>query len=146
MIVRDVTNTRPPDQLAAWLDGLGEFSEIEPADAATRWGVEMRIALERLHAMVGGPLVIPAGQIERYQRAEWTATASAPSRAKAPRIEEIRLHRLALVPKQGAMKEELMRLWQLSENGTEKTIKWLVARDLLAFDRRAHGKKIWRRI
>lgn len=146
MIVRDVTNTRPPDQIAAWLDGLGSFDLLTPHDAAERWGVELRTALERLHIMVGGPLEVPEGHIETYRRVEWTATASAPSRAKAPRIEEIRLHRLALVPKQGAMKEELMRLWQLSENGTEKTIKWLVARDLLAFDRRAHGKKIWRRI
>ena len=146
MIVRDVTNTRPPEVIASWLDGLGSFDLITPHDAAQRWGVELRTALERLHIMVGGPLEVPEGHIERYQRAEWTATASAPSRAKAPRIEEIRLHRLALVPKQGAMKEELMRLWQLSENGTEKTIKWLVARDLLAFDRRAHEKKIWRRI
>ena len=146
MIVRDVTNTRPPEQIAAWLEDLGTFDLLTPHDAAERWGVELRTALERLHCMVGGPLEVPMGHVETYRRAEWTATASAPSRAKAPRIEEIRLHRLALVPKQGAMKEELMRLWQLSEDGTEKTIKWLVARDLLAFDRRAHGKKIWRRI
>ena len=146
MIVRDVTNTRPPDQLAEWLDGLGSFEQIEPAAAAERWGVSIRDAMERLHAMTGGPLEIPAGQIETYRRAEWTATASAPSRAKAPRIEEVRLHRLALVPKQGATREELMRLWSLSEEGTMKTIRWLIARDLLAFDRRAHGKKIWRRI
>ncbi len=145
MIVLDRINTRPPEQISAWLNGLGSFDLLTPTDAASRWGVDMRTALERLHAMVGGPLVIPAGQIERYRRAEWTATASAPSRAKAPRIEEIRLHRLELVPKQGAMREELMRLWSLSKEGTMKTIRWLIARDLLAFDRRAHGKKIWRR-
>lgn len=146
MIVRDATNTRPPDQLAAWLDGLGEFEQIEPAAAAERWGVSIRDAMERLHAMVGGPLVIPAGQIERYQRAEWTATASAPSRAKAPRIEEVRLHRLALVPKDGATREQLQEIWGLSEEGTMKTIRWFIARDLIAFDRLAHGKKIWRRM
>lgn len=146
MIVQSDRHPRPPDQIAAWLDGLGMFDEIRPAEAAQRWGVTVREAMERLHIMVGGPLEVPHGHVETYRRAEWTATASAPSRAKAPRIDEVRLHRLALVPKQGAMKEELMRLWQLSEDGTEKTIKWLVARDLLAFDRRAHGKKIWRRI
>jgi len=146
MIVRDVTNTRPPEVIASWLDGLGSFGMLTPHDAAERWGVELRTALERLHIMVGGPLEVPDGHVETYRRAEWTAAASAPSRAKAPRIEEVRLHRLALVPKQGATKEELMRLWSLSEEGTMKTIRWLIARDLLAFDRLAHGKKIWRRI
>jgi hypothetical protein len=61
MIVRDVTNTRPPEVIAAWLDGLGEFEQIEPAAAAERWGVSIRDAMERLHAMCGGPLEIPAG-------------------------------------------------------------------------------------
>jgi hypothetical protein len=146
VIVRDVTNTRPPDQIAAWLDGLGTFDTLTPHDAAERWGVELRTALERLHCMVGGPLEVPMGHVETYRRAEWTATASAPSRAKAPRIDELRLHRLALVPKEGATREKLQEIWGLSEEGTMKTIRWLIARDLLAFDRKAHGKKIWRRI
>jgi hypothetical protein len=146
VIVRDVTNTRPPDQIADWLDGLGTFDLLTPHDAAERWGVELRTALERLHCMVGGPLEVPDGHVETYRRAEWTAAASAPSRAKAPRIDEVRMHRLAMVPREGATREQLQEIWGLSEEGTMKTIRWFIARDLIAFDRLAHGKKIWRRI
>jgi hypothetical protein len=150
VIVRDVLNTRPPDQLAAWLDGLGSFDLLTPHDAAERWGVELRTALERLHCMVGGPLEVPDGHVETYRRAEWTAAASAPSRAKAPRIEEVRLHRLAMVPREGATREQLQAIWGLNPTGTDKNIKWMVENDLLAFDwkrtKNERMQKIWRRI
>lgn len=150
MIVRDVTNTRPPELIAEWLDGLGSFDLLTPHDAAERWSVPVRVAMERLHAMVGGPLEVPEGHIETYRRAEWTATASAPSRAKQRPIEEIRLHRLAMVPREGATREQLQVIWGLNPTGTDKNIKWMVENDLLAFDwkrtKNERMQKIWRRI
>ena len=114
MIVRDVTNTRPPDQIAAWLDGLGEFEQIEPAEAAERWGVTIREAMERLHSMTGGPLEIPECQIERYRRVEWTPGVSRPRNPGFVRPAEIRKRRAATIPEAGITIREAAELWELS--------------------------------
>ena len=63
-----VRSNYSPKTLAEWLAGLGSFDLLTPRDAADRWGCSVTEAMERLHSMVGGPLEIPAGQIERYRR------------------------------------------------------------------------------
>lgn len=114
MIVRDVTNTRPPEVIAAWLDGLGTFDEIRPAEAAQRWGVTVREAMERLHSMTGGPLEIPAGHIERYRRVEWTPGVSKPRNPGFVRPAEVRKRRAGMIPEAGITIREAAELWELS--------------------------------
>lgn len=50
-----------------WLKKLGEFDQIQPREAAERWGVSEQVAMERLHAMLGVCLIIPEGMIETYR-------------------------------------------------------------------------------
>lgn len=142
MIVRDVLNTRPPDQIAAWLDGLGSFDLLTPHDAADRWGVDMRQALERLHYMVGTALEVPAGKVEVYRRGEWMPapeTASMPDRGNERDIR--RMKRLSQIPERGAPRRELREIWDVSESNFEEIVKTMVRRGLIA-----RTGKIWRRI
>lgn len=133
MIVRDVINTRPPEVLAAWLNGLGSFDLLTPRDAADRWGCSVTEAMERLHAMTGGPLEIPAGQIETYRRIP-------PSRLPGSR-DERRAERLAMIPAEGARRCDLARIWGLSEKNIDAVLRAMVNRELI----KREGK-IWKRI
>ena len=141
MIVIDKINTRPPEQLDAWLNSLGPFDLLTPRDAASRWGCSVTEAMERLHAMTGGPLEIPAGQIERYRRIPWSLTATRePSRLPGSR-DERRTERLAMIPAEGARRCDLARLWELSEKNIDAALKAMVNQKLI----RREGK-IWKRI
>ena len=147
MIVRDILNTRPPEVLAAWLNGLGSFDELTPRDAAGRWGCSITEAMERLHAMTGGPLEIPAGAIETYRRAAWTAEIGRNPATGMPANErdELRLQRLAMIPDAGATKRELEALWRLSPGAAEAVMGVMKKRNLIRLVR--VGKCcIWRRI
>lgn len=142
MIVRDVTNTRPPDQLAAWLDGLGSFDTLTPHDAAERWGVDLRAALERLHIMVGGPLEVPAGHVETYRRAEWSPTPAVTPMGNVGNERDIRrMRRLAQIPERGATRRELREIWDVSDSNFEEIIETMKRRGLIS-----RTGKIWRRI
>jgi hypothetical protein len=141
VIVRDILNTRPPEVLAAWLNGLGSFDELTPRDAAGRWGCSITEAMERLHAMVGGPLAIPAGQVERYRRIPWSLTPALESSRLPGSRDERRAERLAMIPAGGARRCDLARIWGLSEKNIDATLKAMVNQKLIKRE-----EKIWKRI
>ena len=130
MIVRDMLNTRPPELLASWLDALGTFDQLTPHEAAAIWNVPVREALERLHAMVGGPLEIPAGSIETYRRAPWTPTPARPRLSEYdPRA--IRNQRMEMIPDTGITISQAAELWGTSPKSTGKmSQKMVIAGDL----------------
>lgn len=143
MIVRDVINTRPPEQISAWLNGLGSFDLLTPRDAADRWGCSVTEAMERLHAMVGGPLEVPMGRIEIYRRAPWTAILGKSPVSGLPSNErdERRLKRLAMIPEGGATRRELRELWDVSDSAIEEILSVMRRRGMIE-----RVGKIWRRI
>lgn len=144
MIIRDVMNTRPPEMLAAWLAGLGEFEEIRPHEAAERWAVPIREAMERLHAMTGGPLEIPVGAVEVYRPSNWTAEASTTTRVHQTKAVDVLLRRLSQIPEEGATRAQLQELWGIGEAGVDKAITRLERMKSITFEWRGRYK-IWRR-
>ena len=147
MRVLDVLNTRPPELLASWLDALGTFDQLTPHDAAARWGVPVREAMERLHAMVGGPLEIPAGSIETYRRAEWAPDAIVDQDTGKPMHERDaqRVRRLAMIPKGGATRVELIKLWGVSgDSAFYEIVRVMQSRGLIRLDR-SMRPPVWRR-
>jgi len=136
-----VRSNYSPKTLAEWLAGLGSFDLLTPRDAADRWGCSVTEAMERLHSTVGGPLEIPAGQIERYRRIPWSLTpAREPSRLPGSR-DERRTERLAMIPADGARRCDLARMWGLSERDIDAVLRAMVNRELI----KREGK-IWKRI
>ena len=127
MIVRDVLNTRPPELLEEWLNALGTFDVLTPHEAAAIWDVSVREALERLHAMVGGPLEIPSGHIETYRRAEWTPAATAPRPGRQGRDHvATRQTRLKSMPEAGITIAAAAEMWGITHKSAAEYLQVLV--------------------
>lgn len=120
--------------LAEWLAALGSFDQITPQDAAALWNVPLKQALTRLHAMVGGPLVIPPDKVEIYRRAEWNPEPVVPV-DRSNGTESKQADTLAHIPTNGipacdlarvlgiADKSALQRLFRLHRQGLVEPVQ-----------------------
>lgn len=129
--------------LTEWLGQLGQFTVLTPGQAAARWGVSPRQALRRLHAMVGGPLEIPAGCVEMYVRATWVSPTPAPCRPSESWA-TVREQRYAMIPDTGATMSTLAQMWGVTKQTAKRLA--LKMRQLGLIDYRREGKVyIWMR-
>lgn len=93
-----IENTYPVATLNKWLLALGEFDTLNPHQAAERWGMPLKNTLERLHAMVGGPLEIVPGLIEVYREAVWRNPEAPALQPGKETWDKTRLDRLNMIP------------------------------------------------
>ena len=135
--------------LSRWMQGLGPFEEITPMEAAERWGLPVKEAMERLHSMLGSMVEIPPGQIERYRPASMDRFEDFPRSPQKPQTPRERVPlsaRLQDVPRTGATVSEMTRVWSLlSRRGTEKALQSLAKAGLVEVTFGSRGAKIYSR-
>lgn len=137
-----VKNGVSMETITIWLEGLGEFEEIRPADAAERWGVTVREAMERLHAMVGAVLQIPRGEVERYQYLPPAPFPAAKVRDTLCSPEE----KLMKIPPEGATASQLAEIWGISKRAAGKCLAGMArSGKVVPSGTGAYGSRIWRR-
>lgn len=97
-----------------WVDSLGAWERLDPQEAAARWGVTVKVAMKRLHAMVGGPIRIVPGEVEVYEHGEWSAMYREPRNQQRKGWDQIKAERLFVIPEKGAIAADLARAWNVS--------------------------------
>ena len=123
-----IENTYPAHVLNKWLLALGEFDTLNPHQAAERWSMPLKNTLERLHAMVGGPLEIVPGLIEVYRKAVWRNPEAPALQPGKETWDKTRLDRLNMVPAEGATMMQLAQMWGISHTSAKKVVEGMKER------------------
>ncbi len=139
-----IENTYPAQVLNKWLLALGEFDTLNPHQAAERWRMPLKNTLERLHAMVGGPLEIVPGCVEVYRKNVWINPNTPPLQPGKETWEKTRADRLNLIPKEGATVRALADLWQISHISAKRVVERFRDAGLIQHIK-VGTKHLWRR-